>query len=106
MSHFKYHVLVCNHLKSGGKGCYGQVQAAKAVDFLKQQARALGITGVGGVRVSAAGCLGRCSKKPVLVIYPQAIWYRYENEQDLQEIINKHLLNDQIIERLHIADFS
>lgn len=104
MSHFKYHILICSHLKPSGKGCCPQFPAEDAISFLKEKTKALGITGVGKTRVSQAGCLGRCTKRPVMVIYPQAIWYRYESYDDLQEIIDSHLLKNTIVERLKIED--
>jgi (2Fe-2S) ferredoxin len=52
------------------------------------------------VRVNNAGCLNRCALGPMLVIYPQGTWYHYETEADIDEIIESHLLNDIVVERL------
>ncbi len=106
MSHFKYHVLVCTNLKANNKGCCAQYPVEDALVYLKEQTKTLGITGVGGVRVSSAGCLGRCTKRPVMVIYPEAVWYRFECNEDLQEIIDCHLVGAQIVTRLQVADFT
>ena len=49
-----------------------------------------------------AGCLGRCDVGPVIVVYPQETWYTYIDEEDIDEIIESHLKNDKIVERLLI----
>ena len=56
----------------------------------------------GGMRVNKAGCLDRCTEGPVLVIYPDNIWYKYETKDDIDEIITSHIVNDKIVQRLKI----
>jgi (2Fe-2S) ferredoxin len=56
----------------------------------------------GGMRVNKAGCLDRCTEGPVLVIYPDNIWYKYESEEDIDEIIASHVVNNKIVQRLKI----
>jgi len=56
----------------------------------------------GGMRVNKAGCLDRCTEGPVLVIYPDNIWYKYESKDDIDEIISSHIVNDKIVQRLKI----
>lgn len=55
------------------------------------------------VRVSQAGCLGQCAKTPRAVVYPEGVWYTYANEEDINEIVDRHLCNNQIVERLRVA---
>jgi len=54
------------------------------------------------VRVNKAGCLDRCDLGPVLVIYPEATWYRYVDSEDLDEIIERHLQRGEVVERLRV----
>jgi (2Fe-2S) ferredoxin len=54
------------------------------------------------VRINAAGCLDRCEQGPVLVIYPEAVWYTYVDQEDIDEIIDQHLVNGRVVERLKI----
>ena len=56
----------------------------------------------GGMRVNKAGCLDRCTEGPVLVVYPDNIWYKYNSKDDIDEIINSHIVNNNIVERLKI----
>ncbi len=63
----------------------------------------MGMHGAQKNRVSSSGCLGRCALGPCLVIYPEGVWYRAETERDIDEIIENHLKQGQIVERLLIA---
>ena len=59
-------------------------------------------SGVGGVRVNKAGCLDRCAGGPVAVVYPEEVWYTYVDEHDLDEIVDSHLKNGHVVERLRL----
>jgi len=71
-------------------------------DYAKQRIKALGLNGEKGVRINSAGCLGRCEKGPVVVIYPEGIWYTWIDEEDIDEIIEQHLQQGNIVERLRL----
>jgi (2Fe-2S) ferredoxin len=62
----------------------------------------LNLNGQGKVRINKAGCLDRCEEGPVLVIYPQGTWYTYVDKEDIDEIIDTHLVGGQIVDRLKI----
>ena len=59
-----------------------------------------GLLGAGKVRVNKAGCLDRCAGGPIAVVYPEAVWYTYVDEQDIDEIVESHLKNGKVVERL------
>jgi len=67
---------------------------------MKKRCKALGIHGAGNVRINTAGCLDRCAKGPAMVIYPQAAWYTWVDAEDLDEIIDRHLIAGERVERL------
>lgn len=69
-------------------------------DYAKARVKALDLAGEGKVRVNTAGCLDRCELGPVIVVYPQETWYTYVDTDDIDEIIEQHLKNGQIVERL------
>ena len=52
------------------------------------------------MRVNKAGCLDRCAGGPVAVVYPEATWYTYVDRADIEEIVESHLKNGQVVERL------
>lgn len=71
-------------------------------DYAKDRIKALKLSGPGKVRINIAGCLDRCDQGPVIVIYPEAVWYTYVDKEDVDEIISEHLQNGRIVERLRI----
>ena len=54
------------------------------------------------VRVNMAGCLDRCAEGPVMVVYPDAVWYTYVDKSDIDEIIDEHLIHGRVVERLKV----
>ncbi len=62
----------------------------------------MGLAGPGKVRVNKSGCLDRCESGPVCVVYPEGTWYTYIDEEDVDEIINSHIINGNLVERLKI----
>jgi (2Fe-2S) ferredoxin len=54
------------------------------------------------VRINTAGCLDRCELGPVIVVYPDEVWYSYVDREDIDEIIAEHLQHGRIVSRLLI----
>jgi (2Fe-2S) ferredoxin len=52
------------------------------------------------VRVNKAGCLDRCAAGPVAVVYPEGVWYSFVDASDVDEIVERHLKQGEIVERL------
>lgn len=73
-------------------------------DYAKKKVKSLSLAGAGKVRVNNAGCLDRCEEGPCVVIYPQGTWYTYVDRDDIDEIIERHLLKGEIVERLRLPD--
>lgn len=71
-------------------------------DYAKARTKALGIAGAGGVRVNTAGCMDRCAQGPVCVVYPEGVWYTWVDRDDVDEIIEEHLLHGRVVERLRM----
>ena len=100
MSYFKRHIFFClNHRESGEASCANH-DAQAGYDHCKSRVKAEKLAGPGGVRVNKSGCLDRCAGGPVAVVYPDAVWYTYVDEHDIDEIVDSHLKNGQIVERL------
>lgn len=102
MSYYKYHVFFCVNQRAEGESCCNNLGGQKMRDYAKQKIKQLGMHGESQVRVNMAGCLGRCEQGPVMVVYPQETWYTFIDEEDIDEIIESHLKNDTIVERLLI----
>lgn len=101
MSPYHKHVFFCVNQRAAGEDCCNNHNAQAARDYVKDKVKMLGIsTEKNTIRINSAGCLGRCELGPVLVVYPEAVWYTYVDQQDLDEIIEEHLTNGRIVERL------
>ena len=71
-------------------------------DYAKARVKDLGLSGEGQVRVNQAGCLDRCESGPVCVVYPEATWYTFVDEEDIDEIVERHLVGGEEVDRLKI----
>jgi (2Fe-2S) ferredoxin len=100
--YYKYHVFFCVNRREDGRECCADKGSAALRDYAKQRVKDLGLAGKGGVRINQAGCLDRCEEGPVIVIYPEGVWYTYVDEEDVDEIIEEHLRHGRVVERLRI----
>ncbi len=102
MSYFAHHVFFCCHQRSSGEACCQDQGASAAQQYAKERIGQLKLKGKGKIRINQAGCLDRCRSGPVLVIYPEGVWYRYRDTNDIEEIIQEHLIAGRLVERLKI----
>lgn len=100
MSYYRTHLFFCTNQRDNGRKCCAQADACAIRDYIKDNLKQRGLAGPGGIRVNAAGCLGRCKDGPSLVVYPQGTWYTYQSTQDIDEIVENHLIGGQVVERL------
>lgn len=101
-THFEHHVFFCLNQREDGRSCCGNQGAEAAFDHMKSRIKALKLSGRGKVRVNRAGCLDRCSDGPLMVIYPAAVWYHFDTTEDIDEIIESHIQQGRIVERLQV----
>jgi (2Fe-2S) ferredoxin len=102
MSYFERHVFFCTNQRANGEACCCDHGANDMRAYAKDRVKALKLSGKGKVRVNSAGCLDRCEEGPVIVVYPEAVWYTYVDRDDIDEIIDEHLVNGRVVERLKI----
>jgi len=97
--YYAAHVFCCvnTRLKGHPRGCCQEKGAVVLRNYMKDRAKELGIK---GVRINAAQCLDRCELGPVLVIYPEGIWYTYRTKADVDEILERHLIGGVRVDRL------
>lgn len=101
MSYYQRHIFFCLNKREGEAACADH-DAQAAFDHCKQRVKAAGLAGPGGVRVNKAGCLDRCAGGPVAVVYPEAVWYSFVDKSDIDEIVEQHLGQGQVVERLRL----
>jgi (2Fe-2S) ferredoxin len=98
--YYARHIFFCLNERQNGEDCCARHQAQAGFDRCKQRVKEAGLAGPGQVRVNKAGCLDRCAAGPVAVVYPEGVWYSYVDEQDIDEIVESHLKNGTVVERL------
>jgi (2Fe-2S) ferredoxin len=59
-------------------------------------------SGVRRIRINHAGCMNVCEHGPVMVVYPDGIWYKYETESDIEEILRSHVIGGRPVARLQL----
>lgn len=99
--HYRYHLFFCINQREPGAACCANHGAVRLREYAKQKVKSLGLA-KNRVRVNTAGCLDRCEEGPVLVVYPEGTWYTYVDEEDIDEIIEEHLIHGRPVERLKI----
>lgn len=95
---YEKHVFVCTNQKTDGKKCCANAGSKEIAVYLKQKLQVEGCWGPDKIRLSTSGCLGRCANGPCLLVYPEGVWYRIESEAQVDELIEKHLKNNEIIQ--------
>jgi (2Fe-2S) ferredoxin len=103
MNHYQHHVFFCVNQRKPGENCCNDHRAEALRDYAKRRVKALGLSGPGQCRINLAGCLDRCDLGPVMVVYPEGVWYTYVDEADIDEIISEHLQGGRIVQRLLAA---
>jgi (2Fe-2S) ferredoxin len=99
-SYYERHIFFCLNERSDGEASCAQHRAREAYDHCKSKVKSQGLSAPGKVRVNQAGCMNRCAAGPVAVVYPEAVWYTYVDNQDIDEIVESHLKNGRVVERL------
>ena len=99
MSYYQRHIFFCLNQRDGEAACADH-DAQAGFDRCKARAKQLDLMGAGKVRVNKAGCLDRCAGGPVAVVYPEGVWYTYVDQSDIDEIVESHLRDGKVVERL------
>lgn len=96
---YEVHVFCCVNERppQHRRGCCALKGSRQLCDYMCRRAMVLGLR---QIRVNHAGCLNRCELGPTMVIYPEGVWYSYRSEADIDEILNRHVRQGQIVERL------
>ncbi len=98
----KYHAFVCTSSRINGqqKGyCYSKDSVAIIQRFMEEiEERGLSDE----VMVTNTGCFGICSSGPIVVVYPEGVWYKSVTIDDVSEIVESHFENGNKVDRLEI----
>jgi (2Fe-2S) ferredoxin len=104
MAYYERHIFFCLNQRVNGEASCADHAAKAGFDHCKARVAAAGRNGKGGVRVNKAGCLDRCAGGPVAVVYPEGTWYTFVDQGDIDEIVDRHLIGGEVVERLELPD--
>ena len=104
MARFERHLFICTNERPAGhpKGCCREKGSEEIRAALKAELKRRGLSGI--VRANASGCLDACEFGVSIVIYPEGIWYGRVTLDDVPQIVDRTILNGEVIERLLIPD--
>lgn len=88
--YYDCHVFVCTNERPDKhpRGSCAKNGSVKLRDYMKARAKEMKLA---NVRINSAGCLDRCELGPVIVIYPEGIWYKVETRHDVDAILQTHV---------------
>ncbi len=101
--YYDAHVFCCTNQRPEGhkRGSCAARGSERLRNYMKARSKELGLEGrIKKARINSAGCLDRCELGPVMVVYPEGVWYTYKSEADVDEILQRHLIEGGRVERL------
>ncbi len=102
MEPFRYHVLVCTQTKPEGVTSCSASGSKRVLDALNREVQSAGLENE--VQVTTCGCLGLCDDGPIVIVYPDGVWYRRVTPEDVPEIVSAHLRAGKVVARLEWSD--
>lgn len=104
MARFRRHILICENERAEGhpRGCCARKGGGELTAKFKEELRSRGLSTK--FRANKSGCLDACEFGPVVVVYPDAIWYGGVTVEDVLEIIESHVIGGEPVQRLMIQD--
>jgi len=99
---YRIHVFCCVNERppSHWRGSCGGKRSRQLCDYMCRLAMTHGVR---RIRINHAGCMNVCEHGPVMVIYPEGAWYRFEDENDISEILQSHILRGRAVPRLALS---
>ena len=96
MGQYDRHAFVC----TSGETCPTQGDTEKYVKVLRAGAQKAGRS---DIRINKSGCFSQCGHGPMIVVYPENVWYAGVHESDLDDILTSHIIGGMPVERLRYA---
>lgn len=98
---FEKHVFICTNQREDISRCScGEARGMELVKLFKKKLKDKQMSK--SIRAQRAGCIDACDYGPALVVYPEGTYYGAVTPEDVDEIIESHLLNNKIVDRLLI----
>lgn len=102
MKRYNKHIFICENKRPDGhpRGSCLDRGSADVKEIFKNRLKELGLNS--DVRANTAGCLDACEHGVTVLVYPEQIWYGHVNQDDVEEIIQSHIVKNIPVERLKI----
>ena len=93
------HIFVCleENDPAPGRGCCADKGVMDLFGHMRMYAKQNGVT---GIRINRANCLDRCELGPIMVVYPEGVWYTVRTKEDAEEIVRTHIIEGGRVDRL------
>lgn len=100
---FERHIFICTNSRppDNPKGCCAAKGSEAIAAKFKEELHRRGFKGK--VRANKAGCLDQCELGPSIVVYPEGVWYGRVTLEDVNEIIESHIIGGKPVERLRVS---
>ncbi len=98
MEPFRFHLFVCTQQKPEGVASCPASGSFGVLEALDREIEARGLQH--DVQLTTCGCMGLCDEGPVMIVYPEGVWYRRVQPSDAAEILATHLRDAKPVERL------
>src|SRR5579862_6378473 len=104
MAKFDKHIFICINQREPGhpRGCCDPTGEGELQRLFKVKLAQRGLKTL--VRANKSGCLDQCELGPTVVVYPEAVWYGHVKPEDVDEIIESHIIGNKPVERLILTD--
>jgi (2Fe-2S) ferredoxin len=104
MGKYERHIFICTNQREPGspRGCCDPGGKAELQGLFKQRVKELGLQA--RVRANKSGCLDQCEHGPTVVVYPEQVWYGRVTKDDVNEIMERHILGGKAVERLVLPE--
>ncbi|MFW6305748.1 MAG: 2Fe-2S ferredoxin [Bacillota bacterium] len=98
----EYHIFVCSSSRINGqqRGFCVKKDSVEIIQNFMMEIQDRDLTSK--AMVTNTGCFGICDKGPIVVIYPEGVWYGNVTPDDVEEIVASHIENGEVVERLQI----